>query len=246
MCHRLISRLATTCFVVLALGATVAQAGLITLAPNDSNSSITLADLLDPSGQYDGILVGDKEFTEFFYSTLPGDDMPDAENIGVFGFMDQDGNYGVSFHGAFIDLPGGGSSDALLRFNVDVSADAAANGWRISDAHLFMGGVGLGENSFFSIDESFEGLDKTLHVLRSTLTDPASLKIADTVYFDELHTGLRVTKDIFALSGDPQQPARVTVIDQSFSQTQIVVPEPMTIGLVGIALLGIVASRRRS
>ncbi len=244
MCHRLFSQLATTCFIVIAFGATVADAGLMTLNPGDSSTSVTLADLMN--GTSDGVLVGDKEFTEFFYASLPDDDMPAAEDINVFGFQDVSGNYGVSFHGAFLDLPGGGASDALIRFTVDVTDDAYNQGWRISDAHLFIGGVGVGDNSFFTVDETFEGLsgNTTLNTYATTLAGNVKTQLADWIDFDSTYRSLRVTKDILALSGDPNQPARATVIDQSFSQIQV--PEPATIGLVALALLGMVAIKREN
>ncbi len=242
MRHKRTFEVTTALFAVLALCTVSVQAAFVSLNPNDSSTSVTLADLT--SGQVEGVTVGDKTFSEFFYSTLPDDDMPAPEDINVFGFEDDNGNFGVSFHGAFVDLPGGGASDALLRFTVEVSPDALASGWRISDAHLFAGGLGVGEDSAFTIDESFQQNDATLHAYATTLGGPLDKKLSDWVFFDELYTKLRVTKDIFALAGNTNLPARTTVIDQSFSQTKI--PEPATIGLVALALLGMVATRRKS
>jgi len=240
MCHNKISQRVAVFVAVFALSVVTAQAAFMTLDPNDSNDFVLLSDLIN--GQVEGVNVGDKTFSEFFYSTLQND-MPDADRISVFGFEDADGNFGVSFHGAFIDLPGGGPSDALLRFTVEVSAQAAAQGFRITDAHLFAGGLGVGENSVFTVDESFQSNNKVMNVFGTTLGGPLETKLSDWVDFDELYTRLRVTKDIFALAGDGSNlPARTTVIDQSFSQTQI--PEPATIGLVGLALIGIAIGRR--
>lgn len=227
--------------VALCLGVTTAHAAFISLNPNDSNDFVTLGDLV--SGQVEGVTVGDKTFSEFFYASLPGDDMPAAEDINVFGFMDEDGNFGVSFHGAFLDLPGGGSSDALLRFTVEVSEEAAARGYRISDAHLYLGGVGVDDNSVFTVDESFQRDDATLNTYATTLGGALESKLSDWEYFDRTYTRMRVTKDIFALAGEGSNlPARATVIDQSFSQT--IIPEPATLSLVGFALLGIAGTRR--
>lgn len=247
MCHQRFSQLLAVAVCVTALACTTqtSHASFISLDPNGSGSPVILADLL--SGQVMGVTVGDKSFSEFFYSTLPGDDMPAPEDINVFGFQDDDGNYGVSFHGAFIDLPGNGPSDALLRFTVEVTPEAQAQGFRISDAHLFAGGVGVGENSVFTIDETFQQNDATLNAFATTLGGPLETQLSDWVFFDEdpineVYTRLRVTKDIFALAGDTNQPARTTVIDQSFSQVQI--PEPTTLGLLGLALLGVALGRR--
>ena len=215
----------------------------MTLDPNNSNDVVVLADLIN--GEVMGLIVGDKAFTDFFYSTLPGDDMPDPEQVNVFGFQDEDGNFGVSFQGAFIDLPGNGPSDALIRFTVSVTDEGLDRLLRIHDAHLFAGGVGLGSNSVFTIDETFQQEPtKSLNVFSTTLGQAPNQKLSDWVDFDQLHTSLRVTKDIFALADDDaDQPVRATVIDQSFSQVEI--PEPATFGLAGLALLAMAASRRR-
>lgn len=221
------------------LGSEATATQLQGLDPN-SNDSVILADLL--SGAVDGISVGDKIFTEFFYSTV-GDDMPDPADINVFGFTDLDGNYGLSFHGSFIDMPGGGPSDALLRFSVEVSPIAQRQGWVISDAHLFAGGIGVGDDSVFIVDESFQENDETMSVYASTL-GPGGQQLSDSVYFDDTYTKLRVTKDIFAFAGaDAFLPARATMIDQSFSQTRI--PEPASLALMAISMTGLVLTTRR-
>ncbi len=232
---------AIACVAALTLATPVTEASFIELDQNGSGDPVILADLL--SGQVEGIIVGDKSFSEFFYSTLPGDDMPAPEDINVFGFTDLDGNYGIRFHGAFRDRPGGGVSDALLEFTVEVTPEAQEQGYRISDAHLFAGGVGIGDDSEFTIDESFLQNNATLNAFATTLGGgPLETKLSDWVYFDELYTSLRVTKDILADAGDTNQSARATSIAQTFSQVQI--PEPATLSLLALAVLGIAAGRR--
>jgi hypothetical protein len=68
-------------------------------------------------------------------------------------------------------------------------------------------------------------------------------KLSDEVYFDDLYTSLRVTKDILAYSGGGRTPARTSVIDQSFSQT--IVPEPATLVVFAMFGLGLASARRR-
>jgi len=242
MCHKQICQRIAVCFTAFMLCAFSAQAALISLAPNNSNESVSLADLI--SGEVEGVSVGDKTFDEFFYSSIG--DMPEAEDVEVFGFMDEVGNFGVSFHGSFIDLPGDGPSDALLRFTVEVSSEEAERGFRISDAHLFGGGIGVDEDdedSVFIIDESFQQNDATMSVFATTLGGPLETKLSDRVDFKKIYTRLRVTKDIFARASDESNlPARTTVIDQSFSQ--VIIPEPATLGLVAFALLGIAVGQR--
>jgi hypothetical protein len=230
--------------MLICFTASTASAALIDLTPvgNAVNSigSITLADLQsDPTN---GIIVGDKIFTGFSYSRIG--DMPVANDINVLGFKDPDGNWGVSFHGTFVDLPGGGFSDALIRFVVDVDPAAAAQGWRISDAHLFLGGVGVGDESFFTVDESFLGKNETLNAYMSTIGPGTNSQLSDMTIFSTPVTKLNVTKDIFASAAQGGfLPARATVIDQSFSQTLI--PEPATLALAGAGGLAMIAVRRR-
>jgi hypothetical protein len=229
---------------VLSLAVAPASAAFIDLTPQgnavNSVGSISLAALqADPSG---GIIVGDKIFTGFSYSRIG--DMPLPQDVLVLGFKDPDGNFGVSLHGAFLDLPGGASSDALVRFAVEVDAANQAAGVRISDAHLFLNGVGVGDESFFSVDESFLQNSETLNTFVSTLgPGPQTAQLQDVAVFP-LVARLNVTKDIFALAANSStQPARATAIDQSFSQE--VIPEPATMVLAGLSSLAIVVTTRR-
>jgi hypothetical protein len=230
---------------VACLAATPASAALVNLTPaagaTNSQTSVTLASL--QTGQDMGIVVGDKIFTGFSYSRVG--DMPAATDVNVLGFRDLDGNWGISLQGAFVDLPGGSSSDAVIRFNVAVDNTQNTVPQVISDAHLFLGGVGLGDESFFSVDESFLGRNETLNAFASTLgPGPQTQQLSDQTDFTPTATTLTVTKDIFALAAaTTTQPARGTVIDQSFSQEPI--PEPISIGLASLAGLGLVGMRRR-
>ena len=222
-----------------------ASTALVNLTPQgtavNSNTGVLLSDLL--SGASMGIVVGDKIFTGFSYSALG--DMPTANDVRVLGFRDPAGHWGVTFQGSFRDLPGGSDSDALIRFIVDVDPASLARGMRISDAHLFLNGVGMGDESFFLVDESFSlsGINDTLNVFQSTLGPGTTADLSDEVFFDPGLSRLFVTKDInaFAAVGSTV-PARATAIDQSFSQ----IPEPATLALAGMSALAMVgASRRR-
>jgi hypothetical protein len=231
--------------IALAIAAPV-SAALVNLTPQggavNSNTGVNLNDLL--TGAEMGIIVGDKIFTGFSYSALG--DMPPANDVQVLGFRDPQGNWGVSFHGSFRDLPGGTDSDALIRFMVEVDPQFFNQGWRITDAHLFLGGVGVGDESYFIVDESFSlsGINDTLNVFQSTLGPGTTAQLSDQVFFDPGLQKLFVTKDINAFAANNSGlPARATVIDQSFSQTLI--PEPATIALAGLSMLAAVATCRR-
>jgi hypothetical protein len=220
------------------------QATLIDLTPTNgvnSSTSVSLADLV--SGEVMGITVGDKQFTGFVYN--PIGDMPPAAQVSVLGFKDPDGNWGLSFHGSFADFPGGGASDALLRFMVQVNADQARLGEKISDAHLFLNGVGGDTNSVFTVDESYLENSTTLSTFYSTLGPPPPVqKLQDGKTFATPVVKLNVTKDIFAYAGaNTTLPVRATDIDQSFSQTSI--PEPATLGMLALASIGLAGFAQR-
>jgi hypothetical protein len=103
--------------------------------------------------------------------------------------------------------------------------------------------VSVGNNSSLAVEESFQGIAQTLNTFATTLSGPLSQDLADEVFFGQLHTKLRVTKDILAFSGDASMPALTSVIDQSFSQVEI--PEPTTCTLA-LAALCLAMCRRRA
>ena len=233
--------------IALLLAATVAvtstRAAFVNLTPTtgvNSDTSVKLSDLINGDG-IDGITVGDKNMSGFVYSAVG--DMPAASDINVLGYKDPDGNWGLSFHGAFVDLPGGSISDAMIRFVVNIDPAFLQQGWRITDAHLFLNGVGVGSpDSGFFVDESFlPDSNKTLNAHVSTFPN-GTTKLSDSTIFDSPLTSLHVTKDILAIaSAASGQPARATVIDQSFSQS---VPEPTILALSLVGLVGLFAYRR--
>ncbi|MCC6494186.1 MAG: hypothetical protein IT424_14325 [Pirellulales bacterium] len=234
----LIALLAIGCLAVAETSAALIN---LTPTPGSSNSvnSVTLSSLV---GTSDGIVVGDKIFTGFSYSRTG--DMPQASSVNVLGFRDPDGNWGVTFHGSFIDLPGGDNSDAFIRFMVAVDQASQSAGWRISDAHLFLSGAGVGDDSVLLVDESFLGRNETLHTFIAKAGSAQQAQLHDQVQFDPMSNQLVVTKDIFARAANGGfLPARATVIDQSFSQTQI--PEPATATMFGVSALALGAVVRR-
>ncbi len=235
---------------IASLAATQATAAHINLTPAGGNgtvssTNVTLADLIaDAQGS---VTVGDKVFTGFGYSF--GGDMPASSQIQVLGLKDAVGNWGLRFQGPFLDLPGGpgnGASDAHISFAVEVAPAQAAQGIRITDANLQIFGVGAGEDSQFSVDEGFAGLTELLNTHYSTLgaatvANP-DFQQSDSVIFGTPQLKLFVVKDILALANvNSTQAARVTVIDQSFSQ----IPEPTSMVLFGVAGMGMVAVARR-
>lgn len=243
-CKHLWIALGFACTLAWIAAITPAHAALINLTPaNGAANSATSVPLSQLNGTADSIQVGDKIMSGFVYSAIG--DMPDDDDINVLGYKDPQGNWGLSFHGTFLDLPGGSASDALIRFIVNIDPTFLAQGYRISDAHLNLNGVGVGpSNSGFFVDESFApDSNQTLHAFSSTFPG-GTTQLSDTTTFSPPLTTLHVTKDILAIAGSESgQPARATMIDQSFSQTQIV-PEPATILVSLIGALGLIGYRR--
>jgi hypothetical protein len=233
--------LAITCLAV-----SPASAAFVNLTPAGGNgttsaNSALLSDLIgDPNG---GVIVGDKVFSGFGYSR--NGDMPEATGVSVLGLRDIDGNWGLRFQGAFLDLPGGSASDAHVSFMVEVDFLAAQRGVRITDVHLNIAGVGGGDEAFFGVDESFLGRSELLNAFFSTL-GPATpnnpdVQLSDFTLIQPPTLKLNVVKDILAIAATQStQPARGTVIDQSFSQ----IPEPAAMALLGLSGLALVSVTR--
>ncbi len=209
------------------------------LVPGDSNDYVVLDDLI--TGEVPTVTVGDKVFSVFSYNSAG--DMPAATNINVFGFQDPDDHYGLTLQGAFLDNPGDpNSSTATLQFEVTVSGEGQQQGRVISDAHLYMSGAGVPDESEIRVDESFQNASETLQVFQSTIGNEAGSQLSDWVDFAETSTSRQVTALISALAARAAiVPARVSAIDLSFSQ--IVVPEPSAAMLLMCA--GVVAGAGR-
>lgn len=229
--------LALTALVLLGTSTGYAQ------DPNlDDPNSLTLDDLT--SGRVPTVTVGDKTFSLFSYT--PAGDMPAAEDINVLDFVDLEGHFGISLQGAFLDNPGdANASTALLQFTVTVSDEGQQQGNRISDAHLFLGGSGVPEESEFSVVESFSNTAQTLNVFDSTVGGGTQQQLSDWLDFEQTTLSLDIALEISAFA-DPQAtlPARATAIDLTISQVEI--PEPSTAVLLLLTGLSTSARRRRS
>jgi hypothetical protein len=229
---------------VLAAAAT-AQAGVLGPAQ-------LLSTLLETQGSDPSILVGDKLFHHFEYNATG--DMPAANLVNVIPITDVYGNFGLRFQGAFQDKAGGGASDALISYVVDVQDEVL----RISDAHI-MGDTAVYGVGNVSITESWvpEVGNATIGIWD---IKPGDTQLVDSIDFTPNSYGtLHVQKDILAdagpaffQDGDFQIPnysvANVTFVDQTYSQTPGggETPEPASLGLLAIGSVALFARRRRA
>jgi hypothetical protein len=232
---------------LFALGAWLnrASAAFIDLTPTNginSSTSVSLGSLV--SSATNGVTVGDKVFSDFDYT--PTGDMPAAADVTVLGFKDPDGNWGISFHAAFTDFPGGAaSSTAQIDYQVAVDAANSQLGRKITDAHLFMGGVGMDVNSSAEVNENVaEQTGFLLHGFQiSSSSGQTTQQLSDAKSLATPQSLLHVTKHITLTAGEGSiLPARLTVVDQSFSQTPV--PEPSTLCMALAGFIGCSVARR--
>ena len=172
--------------------------------------------------------------------------MPAADDIKVFGFQDPSDHFGLTLQGAFLDLPGDPNySVADLNFKVEVSEEGQLQMRVISDAHLYLGGVGIPDQSEFRVDESFQNAAETLEVFQSSVGNEVGSQLSDWVDFAQTSTSRQVQVVISAMAASTAfTPARASAIDLSFSQT--VIPEPSTAMLLALGtFVGVGHKRRR-
>lgn len=242
-------------FSVVAAGALLgiaATAQADVMGPAQSLSSVLAT--VDQAGQVTNdvaIQVGDKIFHNFQYQ-FDGD-MPTANRVNVIPITDADGNYGIRFQGFFLDLAGGGASTATINYTVTVAPDA---GMGISDAHI-MGNpdvIGLGR---ITISESWEPTATDKKPIAIWEIKPAPEGVVPTQLIDfvsflpDTYQELKVTKRIVADVGDlyvndlkNRSVATMSFVDQTFSQ--VPVPEPATLGVLGLGAAALLLRRRRA
>ena len=249
--------------VTLAIAAS-AEANVI--GPQQSLASL----LFDSTTQTDhSLIVGDKIFHNFTYAF--SGDMPDASAVNVIPYVDVAGNFGIRLQGGFGDRPGGGISDALLGYTVDVDPLA---GMAISDAHLSGDPATTGVGRV-SVTETWTPIDAAglpgdpqaviTSVSPGSKIDPITgLPRADNTFYAAVdflpntYGSLLVLKDIKADAGpalvnglNNVSIADVTVIDQTFSQTSGLpnngasTPEPMTLSIFGLGAGALLFRRTR-
>jgi hypothetical protein len=151
---------------------------------------------------------------------------------------------GFRLSGSFLDPPGGGGSDFVFQYSVEVLPDFIRQGLRIDDADLRFNGSATGAGSFSRVDETLFDENNNILVNKSVFAygsgDPPD-HLEDHSSFAPPRTFLNVVKDVhfFAVDGGT---ASASFIDQEFSQ--VIIPLPVGAGL-GLAGLGIVLIRRR-
>jgi hypothetical protein len=181
---------------------------------------------------------GDKRFSDFEYSGTG--DMPPASAVNVITFTDRDGNYGLTFQGGFVDLFGGGASDALIRYTVTV---LDRNKW-ISDVHIFGNPIVIG-NGTLNVAETFIP-DESNQYITIYASSPGGAQRMDSVDFNGRYKVLHVQKNILAYAQTAGSAATLSFIDQSFSQYLVPEPTTMLTLVLGLVFMGYFVRSKRS
>lgn len=225
---KMVARVASVAFIciLLVLCASRPAAAQLTYGPAISLTTLT------NSGET--LLVGDKVFSNFF---TVGDSY--ASNIMVQTLI-SNGNYGLAFSGGFAASYG---NDMDFRIGYMVGPTNGSPNL-ISGADLAFNGVVLGSGP--ALAEVTETVDTNMDIAvpygqMSVFVTPSSQVLSTNMAINPPQPYLNLSKDVLVNSFTITAYSSISEIDQLYVQ----IPEPSTVVLVGLSLLGGLAVWRR-
>ena len=188
-----------------------------------------------------GVQIGDKLFADFFFDYSDTDngniDLTKA-NVNLTALSNNIG-FGVSFTQPLL-----AQGPVTKNIALNYSATVTDPNFLISDIHLVITGSS-GNGGLGTVDEDvytggFNGTNVgSIHA--DTSTPPLSLTDSADIVPPVVELWVQKLVSVTGSNQSASGFATITVIDQTFSQ----IPEPSTVLLVGLGLLGLVALNRK-
>lgn len=207
-------------------------------------AAVTLDDLITNGGS---IREGDKLFHNFFYVDVNGNG-PSAADINVSGDTTA-GFHGLEFQGGFVDFPGPPPVELFIGYSVDVLDPTK----EISDIHvaanLAVFGTGTSSLTVWADDPDLGSVPippgdadcLAVHLGCVKLTNPPQF-LSDSAVFPYSVPSADIVNQI-KLDGGKAGFATLSFTNNWLSQVSV--PEPTVLLLVGSGLLGIVCVSRK-
>ncbi|MCA9171705.1 MAG: hypothetical protein KDB23_28755 [Planctomycetales bacterium] len=181
-----------------------------------ADAAVSLSDLIDSAGSI--VVDGSLMFDQFSYSAT--NESPPATGVLVDGYTDAFGNLGIRIHGGFSDSPGGGDSLATLSYRVSTIDPGSA----LSGALLAGNPAAVGIGSY-TVDATLSGVAAGLSIF--DISPGSNTHLLDSL---SLPSPLSTVDVALSLKGSSTAGGvTLSFIDQTYTQTDAVVPEPSSL-----------------